>query len=511
MEQEPGSAADPAAGASASVWRYAMARRAHVAIDAAEYFGIIREAMDLARQRIFMIGWDFDTRLLLPSGRRWWEAGRRERFPARLGSYVIWLVRRTPGLEVLLLKWNFAFVKYLFRGTMLFDLLRWFFRPRIDFKFDSAHPVGCSHHQKIVVIDDVLAACGGIDMTTDRWDTPEHLPQDPRRRRPTGRLYGPWHDVTMVMEGEVAVALGDLGRARWHASGARRIEPCAPQDASPWPPDLSAEFENVEIGIARTRARYGNSAQICEIERLFVEQIQRARHFVYAETQYFASRAIAEAVCERLLEPDPPEFLIINPRSAEGWLEQVAMDTARVELVETLRHADHAGRFHIYNPLSSDGHPIYVHAKLMIVDDEILRVGSANMNNRSMGLDSECDVFIDCARPANAHAAPAIRSLRLRLLAEHCGLTIEAVEAGIARHGSMSAMIDSLSCKGKRLSRLPLKHLSEAERALGTSGVLDPERPGELFEPIERRGLFRRQGQLMRVRLMKRLRRSIEG
>lgn len=511
MDDKQSEGAGRGIGAPEPVWRYAMARRAYLAIDAAEYFGIIREAMDLAQQRIFLIGWDFDSRILLPSGRRWWQRGRKTRFPARLGSYILWLVKRNHALEVLLLKWNFAMVKYLFRGTMLYDLVRWFLRKRIDFKFDSAHPVGCSHHQKIVVIDDVFAACGGIDMTSERWDTPEHLPHDPRRHRPSGGLYGPWHDVTMVMDGDVAIALGQLGRDRWRTAGGHVVQPCAPQEASPWPEDLEPEFENVEIGIARTSAKYGNLPQICEIEQLFVEQIRRARRFVYIETQYFASRAIAEVICERLLEPDPPEFLVVNPLSAHGWLEQVAMDTARVELLETLRHADHRGRFRIYHPLASDGTPIYVHAKLMIVDDEILRVGSANMNNRSMGLDSECDVFIDAARPANGHAGPAISRLRIKLLAEHCGASEETVRNGIDRHGSMAAMIDSLSASGKHLEPLPLKHLSEAERALGTSGLLDPERPGEMFEPIERRGLFRRKGQLMRMRLMQRLRRSMKG
>ncbi|SFG24621.1 Phosphatidylserine/phosphatidylglycerophosphate/cardiolipin synthase [Novosphingobium sp. CF614] len=511
MNEEPGNEAEVGAAASASVWRYAMARRARLVIDAADYFGLIRVAMDRANQRIFLIGWDFDSRILLPSGRRWWQRGRKVRFPARLGSYIVWLVKHNPRLEILLLKWNFAFLKYLFRGTMLFDLVRWALRRRIDFKFDSAHPVGCSHHQKIVVIDDVFAACGGIDMTSNRWDTPRHFPRDRRRRSPTGRPYGPWHDVTMVMEGEVAAALGTLGRERWRIAGGRALAPCEEQDTTPWPETLEAEFENVEIGIARTSAAYGDSPQITEIEQLFIEQIRRARRFVYAETQYFASRAIAEVICERLVEPDPPEFILVSPVSAHGWLEQVAMDTARVALVETLRDADHAGRFHVYSPFATDGTPIYVHAKLTIVDDEILRVGSANMNNRSMGLDSECDVFIDTARRANAHVGPAIARLRVRLLAEHCGVSEEVIAEGIARRGSMAAVIDALAVTGKCLKPLPLKSLSEAERALGDSGVLDPERPGEMFEPIERRGLFRRKGQLMRMRLMKRLRRSIKG
>ncbi|WP_324695768.1 phospholipase D-like domain-containing protein [Novosphingobium sp. RL4] len=488
-----------------------MAKRAYVVIDAADYFELMRGVMEEARQRIFMIGWDFDSRILLSSGRRWWQRGRHEKFPARLGSFIIWLVKSNPRLEILLLKWNFSLVKSLFRGTMIVDLIRWALRDRIDFKFDGAHPIGCSHHQKIVVVDDVFAACGGIDMTSDRWDTPEHLPRDKRRRKPTGKLYGPWHDVTMVMEGEVAGALGDLGRERWKVAGGAELVPCAPQDFSPWPEELRAEFENVEIGIARTRAEYGDCPQVSEIEALFVEQIRRAKRFVYAETQYFASRAIAEAICERLLEDDPPEFLIINPCTADGWLEQIAMDTARVELVRTLRNADHAGRFRIFYPVASDGTPIYVHAKLMIVDDEILRVGSANMNNRSMGLDSECDVFIDAARPANAHVSSAITGLRYRLLSEHCGVTEETIAEALDRQGSMAAMIESLVPLGKHLEPLPLKHLTEAERALGESALLDPERPGEMFEPIERRGLFRRKGQLMRLHLMDRLRRSKKG
>jgi phosphatidylserine/phosphatidylglycerophosphate/cardiolipin synthase-like enzyme len=498
-------------GGRPSVWRYAMARRAHLVIDADDYFDIMREAMIEARQRIFLIFWDFDSRVLLSSGRRWWQSGRRERFPARLGSFILWLVRRNRRLEIRILKWQFSLIRSLFRGTMIVDLFRWFMHDRIDFKFDSSHPIGCSHHQKIVVIDDVLAACGGIDMTSCRWDTSGHLPKDPRRRRSNGRLYGPWHDVTMLLEGDVAVALGELGRERWRAAGGERLEPCRPQRESPWPAAIEAEFENVEIGIARTRAAWGQYRQITEVEELFIEQIRRAQRFIYAETQYFASRAIAEAICERLLEEHPPEIVIVNPVTADGWLEQIAMDTARVHLIEALGQADHAGRLHIYAPFASDGTPIYVHSKLMIVDDEILRVGSANMNNRSMGLDSECDVFIDVRRPANAHVGPSITSLRIRLLAEHCGVREEVIKTGLERHGSMAAMIASLAPEGKYVAPLPLKHLSDAERALGESALLDPERPGELFEPIERRGLFRRKGQLMRMKLMRRLQRRSKG
>lgn len=105
---------------------------------------------------------------------------------------------------------------------MIVDLARWFLTRSVDFKFDSAHPLGCSHHQKVVVIDDRFAVCGGIDMTSDRWDTPAHLHEDTRRRKMNGKHYGPWHDLTMMIEGDAARALGELGRRRWRQAGASR-------------------------------------------------------------------------------------------------------------------------------------------------------------------------------------------------------------------------------------------------------------------------------------------------
>ncbi len=492
-------------GVSPSVWRFARATRVHVVVDGADYFDLMKDAMLAAQQQILMVGWDFDTRIRLGEGRRWWNLPRKDRHPARLGAFVVWLVKRRKALQVRVLKWNFGALKFVLRGTMILDLYRWWRQPRIDFKFDSAHPLGCSHHQKIVVIDDRFAVCGGLDMTSDRWDTPAHIEHDPRRRQPNGKPYGPWHDITMMIEGDAACTLGDLGRARWVTAGGDPLEPCDPQAESAWPEKLAAQFTDVDIGIARTRAAYRGAPEVTEIEELFVEHIARARRFIYAESQYFASRRIAEAIALRVAEPDPPEIVLINPLSAEGWLEQAAMDGARVRLLHAIGERDHKRAFRIFVPFASEGTPIYVHAKLMIVDDEVLRIGSANMNNRSMGLDTECDVFIDAARPGNGHASAAITSLRHTLLAEHCGLEPSQVTALLDEQGSMAAMIDRLAQRnsgaGKRLAPFALRPLTDAEKAVADNALLDPERPGELFEPIGgKRGLFRRGGILRRPR-----------
>ncbi|WP_408587665.1 phospholipase D-like domain-containing protein [Novosphingobium sp.] len=494
MAMEDGEARDAGsddAAVSSSVWRYARAARAHVVVDAADYFHLMRGAMLAARQRILLIGWDFDTRILIGDGRRWWNLPRKRIAPARLGAFVVWLANRRRSLEIKVLKWNFGALKAVFRGSMMIDLLRWWKHPRIGFKLDSAHPLGCSHHQKIVVIDDRFAVCGGIDMAGDRWDTSEHLENDPRRRRPTGRLHGPWHDCTMLLEGEVARELGDYGRTRWQQAGGKPMAPCAPQEESAWPEAISAEFRDVEVGIARTRSQYGNAAEVREIEALFVEQIGRARRFIYAENQYFASRTVAEAMAARLMQPDPPEIVLIMPESSHGWLEQAAMDGARTRLFRAVKDKDPAGRFSIWHPCNAAGTPIYVHSKLMIVDDEILRIGSANMNNRSMGLDSECDVFIDAARPGNDHAVAPITRLRMRLLAEHCGLASETVAQLVAHHGGMAAMIDAAPTTRKCLRRFVPRELGEAEKVLADAEVLDPERPEEMLAFYRRGGLFK--------------------
>ncbi len=462
-------------------------------IDAAGYFNLLHAAMLDARERIMLLGWDFDTRVRLGSGRRWWNVPHRARYPARLGGLVVWLVRRRRGLRVLVLRWSFGAGKVLLRGSMLLDMVRWAWNRRINFRLDSALPIGCSHHEKVVVIDDSLAACGGIDITFARWDTAEHRDSDPRRQSPGGLRYPPWHDLAMLVDGEAAAALGELARERWHGARAKEAElaPCQPRRTSLWPQGLVAEFCDVEIGIARTRAPWRGGAAIREVEALFLEHIARARRFIYIESQYFASRVVAEALAVRLAEGDPPEIVLITSESAHSWLQRQVMDTPRVRLLQSLARVDHAGRLHAFAPLTACGKQIYVHAKLMIVDDVILRVGSANLNNRSMGLDSECDLFIDAARPGNGHIGPAISNLRHRLLAEHCGMLPGQVAEALAR-GGMADLAASLPQSGRRLAPLPLRRLTQTQKELADTALLDPERLEEIFAvPAQRQGLFR--------------------
>ncbi len=489
-----------AQGADDGIWRYAKAERASVIVDAADYFVLMQEAMLKARKRIFLIGWDFDTRIHLTHGRRGWQRPFRRGHPSRLGSFIGWLVRHRPELDIRILKWSVSILQFAMRGTMFWDILRWARHKRITFKFDTAHPVGCSHHQKIAVLDDRLAVCGGIDMTDKRWDTRDHLEQDQRRRGVSGRKYCPWHDATMMMEGEVAAALAELGQGRWERAGGGDLPRIAPSEESLWPEDLTPQFENVEIGIARTRADFRDCTAVDEIKALHLRHIREAKRHIYAESQYFASRAIGEAIAARLEEDNPPEIVIVHPAHADGWLEQQAMDHARAELVRVIEAADRHDRFSLWIPYVNET-PIYVHAKLMIVDDIVLRIGSANLNNRSMGLDSECDVVIDSRRSGNDHAAAPIAALRHSLLAEHLGVEESEIGGFADRHGSMRVLIETEgNPDGRHLRRYRPPELNDAERKLAESQFLDPEHPDEMFEPFAKGGLFRKNSRLSRIR-----------
>ena len=215
--------------------------------------------------------------------------------------------------------------------------------------------------------------------------------------------------------------------------------------------------------------------------------IAAAKRFIYAENQYFTSPRIARAFIERLQAPDPPEIVLVGPRKAEGWLEQVAMDATRVRLAQVIGREDPGNRFRIYTPVTEQGEDIYVHAKVMIVDDRILRVGSSNMNNRSLGLDSECDLAMEAA---SDEQCATIAALRTRLMAEHLGVEPAEVEARFAETGSLVDTIEGLRGSGKTLELLELEKPGETQKFIAETELLDPKNPDQMFEQFTRRSLF---------------------
>lgn len=462
----------------------ASAEKFSVIVDAEDYFRHARAAMMMARRRITLVGWDFDSRIDL-------HDTDEDPGPSELGRFVLWLVDQNPDLEIYLLQWQLGLINVAKRGTTLLRLAQWAHHPRIHLKFDSAHPPAASHHQKIMLVDDALAFVGGIDMTGDRWDTREHRHQDPRRRRPfTRRRYKPWHDVTTASTGAIVDTISDLVRQRWIIAGGKPAMPPLTRDDTLWPDTLAVGFEDVEIGVARSAPPLDERSAVLEIEQLWLDQIATAQRFLYIESQYFASRAVVTALAKRLREVEGPEVVVINPEGSQGWLEPIAMDTARARLYAWLKRADLHNRFRLFHPYGAGGEAIYVHAKAMVVDDTSLKVGSSNINNRSMRLDTECDVVLTAAE-GDHHLRQRIAHVRNDLIAEHLDTSPEAVGRKLDETGSLIATITAFGGAGRRLKAYQPPELNGFEKWLADNEVLDPEGPDEMFEAMARRGLNR--------------------
>ena len=454
-------------------WRIERANRFALIVDAADYFRTAKAAMLKAQRRIMLIGWDFDTRI------KFEPEGSTIPGPNRLGEFLSWLPKQRSGLHVYLLKWDLGMIQALGRGMTPLFMLNAISSRRVRLKLDSAHPVGAAHHQKIIVIDDCLAFCGGIDITADRWDTPEHRDADPRRVQPSGRAYGPWHDATTAVDGDVAHALGELARERWRLGTGEQLSPL-PGGLDCWPGELSPTVENVDVGIARTLPEQEGQSEVREIEALYLAAIRQARRTIYLESQYLACRKIAEALARRLSEVQGPEIIIVLPKTTEGWLEEKTMGGARYKLSNLLWRSDVYRKCGIFYPVTKDGVPIYVHAKIMVVDDILLRVGSSNLNNRSMGFDTECDLALEATEASEnrAEMRETILKIRLELLCEHLGVTAEQFSSAFeGQSDSLLRTLDALSGRQKTLKRLLPSDVVGEDSALAENELMDPERP----------------------------------
>jgi len=277
----------------------------------------------------------------------------------------------------------------------------------------SAHARHC-HHQKAIVVDGRVAFVGGMDLTTfggDRWDTADH----PLRAGPN------WHDVQVRIEGEAVADVEANFRQRWTATTGHTELPHRE-------PTVDAAWET-PVQIVRTIAagvypfapngEYG-------ISHTYLHAIRRAQRLIYLENQYLWSPDIVAAL------------LVAMDRAREAPLRIVIVLPAHAnddkydnnQHVEKLREADRGrGIVSVYSPYASGPNvgirpfsyrATYVHAKVAIIDDEWLTIGSANLNNRGLITDSEINAVICDAAIA--------RALRIDLWAEHLGMSRDAVE-----------------------------------------------------------------------------------
>jgi phosphatidylserine/phosphatidylglycerophosphate/cardiolipin synthase-like enzyme len=454
-------------------WRVRRADKAAVLVDAAPYFSHLEDALRQAQRSILIIGWDFDGRIRLRP-----DVDAAESPP--VGELLHALVEARPELEVRILVWSLAIahapgaVKPLLLGAA------WQDHPRIHLKLDTTHPIYAAHHQKIVCVDGVLAFVGGIDLTIDRWDRPEHLPNDPARVDPDGDPISPVHDIQMVVDGSAAKAVCALGRDRWLRATGEQLEDC-PAPAAVWPSGLQPDIIDGPVAISRSAPAWGDEPALQETAALTVDALSAAQDVIYIEAQYMTASYVGDVLARSLGRQQGPEVIVLMTHRSSGFLERLIMGINRDRLIRRLTRADRFGRLRLWYPqIASDDGPqqILVHSKLIIVDDLFLRVGSSNLNNRSVGLDTECDLAIEASSDDHRRAIARIRD---QLVAEHVGSDAETVARTIAETRSVIAAVERLNTGPRRLCPLEAtKGRGPARPVFGTR-FLDPKRP---FEPL---------------------------
>lgn len=473
-------------------YRLETAERLAVLLDGEAYFTALRESLIRARRRIIIVGWDLHSRVQLV------RSGQDDELPTALGELLVALLKRNEDLQVHLLLWDWAPIYALEREPLFFGNDPWDRHERLHFRTDDAHPLGASHHQKIVSIDGRVAWCGGLDLGKWRWDIHAHPAHEPRRREPDGELYPPFHDQQVIVDGAAAAALEDVVLDRWHRAGGEALDAlagdapsgaaAADDETDPWPSSVRPWLQDQQVGIVRTLPEYDGRPAARESERLYLDMIAGARRLIYIENQYLTSRAAREALREVLQRDDPPRVVIVLPKDTGSWLEVYTMDALRVRTLQELREADRHHRLGVYSPEVpglKEG-CMMVHSKLMIVDDQALRIGSSNLSNRSLGLDTECDVAI-VAEDAATEAA--IRDLRHKLIAMFMWMEpadVRRAEEQAARDGKgLTEAIEALRAEkaetapdgDNRLGPMTGESDPQWQDQMPDERLVDPDRP----------------------------------
>lgn len=460
----------------ANYWKQANSGRGAFIVDGESYFRAFREAVIQAEKYICLLAWDFKGEIELLR-----DESPEDEYPTKLVDLIYALLEQKPELEIYILLWDYSMVYLTEREWLPFTRFRQDPHPRLHLVTDSEINVGASHHQKVVMVDGGFAFCGGLDLSTWRWDTQAHQPEDPLRVTPDGEQYQPYHDIHTAVTGPAAHALDELCRQRWQRATKEEAPwPNPSSENTVWPGSIQPNFENANAVFALTYSEYKEYPAVTQIEELHLDMIAAAERYIYIENQYLSSHTITDALIERLGEEDGPEIIIILTQDTGGWLEEGTLGLLRCRLLEKLVEADTHSRFGAYFPHVSDEagneSQVYVHAKTMICDDRAVMVGSANLSNRSMKVDSE--VMMTLGLDEAAEAAP---ELLRRLLGIHLGHSQDKVDQSLASTNSINQTIRDLR-KGShhQLRNLEIGCAGPVRRKLADTQLLDPDDPIDL-------------------------------
>jgi phospholipase D1/2 len=462
-----------------TVWRRCKARRLAILNDAAAYFAALRDALLLATTHVYIIGWDIHslTRLVGPSGKA------DDGYPEQLGAFLHALLDARPELRIDILSWDFPALYAAEREWNSPAKFTAAGHGRLRFCFDSSLPLGSAQHQKIVVIDGALAFSGGLDLTIRRWDTSAHKAHDPLRVDPDGKPYPPFHDVQCMVDGEAAAGLAEVVERRWLAAGCL-VTPFAAATGDRWPASVPVQSRDIIAGIARTGIAGAGEAAVSEVERLFEASINAADRFIYIENQFTSAVDIARLLAQRMLDVPQLRVLIVTPKLHSSWFESQAMQSGRGGFIAQFVAAGVMDRVRLLYPSTQDtggAAAVMVHSKVMIIDDRLLRIGSANLNNRSMGADTECDLVFEAS--SEQHRT-AIARFRRQMIGHFCGVDEREIEDN---ESYLFGFLDRRAESGCEKSLQPIDPAAtEGGIATVVQPVADPREPLHLDRAANR-------------------------
>ncbi|MCM2323687.1 MAG: phospholipase D-like domain-containing protein [Oligoflexia bacterium] len=325
-----------------------------------------------------------------------------------LKAKILRLCESRPGFHAYFLMWDHAYFYVLERES--WQARTWEeLHPRLHFIFDNRHPFGGSHHEKLCLIDGEVAFCGGIDLCDERWDTPAHLYSDARRSLDgKAEKHGPYHDLAIEVRGPVCGEIHKHVARRWRTMSEIPFPP------APEPPAVSPAAA-LPVLVSRTipslDPALGREPIVREVEFLFRDLIRSARKRIIIEGQYYWSKLLNDlliAQMHRRRGQGFEVFLILAELSTikSPSRRMTAYQNGLIELLE--RAAEATGtRFIRGTPFvdpepgepGAPPKPVYIHSKVLIIDDRTLSVGSANFATRALRLDTELNLTLLGATP----------------------------------------------------------------------------------------------------------------
>lgn len=455
-------------------------------IDADDYYREFYRAASRAQHYILLSGWQFDSDVQLLRG----AEAERAPYPVTLLKFLDTLCTERPDLRIWVLAWDFSLVFATEREWMQELLFHWSTNERLRFRFDDNHVERGCHHQKFAVIDGEQAFLGGLDLCDDRWDDRRHLQHNPLRLS-RGEPHKPFHDVQVYLRGRaLAASLAELFVCRWQRAGGLAMTLPSLPEAS----NLTADRPQGLLPLRASHAAlsrtdpYGSpdGSKLCtEILALYQAAIARAESLIYLETQYFSSHAVCEALEQRMRAHERSGLdivLILNMRG-ETFKEQAAVGLAQAQIIGRLRQlaSETKHRLGIFytvpqcDPEDTPERATYIHSKLMIVDDRFLTVGSANLTNRSMAVDTELNLSVETEAPDDP-LVRSIRAIRASLLAEHSGATEPMFQDA---HEGLVARLEEIASRGESGLRVQpcrlRRHMSPTISERAALALVDPQ------------------------------------